>query len=102
MSEPVRRFGPFLAIPCADIRLAGWRCQRCRRQVEVLAIVVPALAPRMIFNACKCGCVVTWEDETPCCPETWPSSTRLLKKYRVGVLIYNGDRPLGPQFSGVN
>jgi hypothetical protein len=49
MSEPVRKFGPFLSIPCSDIWLAGWRCQQCRRQVEVFAIVVPALVPRMIF-----------------------------------------------------
>jgi hypothetical protein len=30
MSEPGRKFGPFLNVPCSDIRLAGWRCQRCR------------------------------------------------------------------------
>jgi hypothetical protein len=69
MSEPVRRFGPFLNIPVVEVRLAGWQCQRCRKQVERFAQVLPGMVPRMIFHACKCGTVVVWEDESQPCPE---------------------------------
>ena len=62
-------FGPFL-VPAEDIRFAGWPCPRCRRPVRYIGKVLPGLAPRMMFHACKCGTVTTWEDDKTTNPES--------------------------------
>jgi hypothetical protein len=79
VSASTRRFGPFVNVPCEGVQLAGWRCQRCRKQVERFAQAIPGMVPRMIFCACKWGTIVVWEDESQPCSASWPLATRLMK-----------------------
>jgi hypothetical protein len=103
MSSEKRPFGPFVDVPAADIRDVGFICYGCRNPVERLAKVLPAMVPRMIFYACACGCVVTWEDENqPKDSRIWRLNIELLKSTGTKVVFFNGNRPLAPDFSGTN
>jgi hypothetical protein len=98
-----RPFGPFLDVPCDDIKPAGFKCRECRHPVEKLAKVLPNLVPRMFFYSCKCGMVTTWEDEAqPQGSRVWRLNTNLLKRSGAKVLIFNGARKLSAGFSGIN
>jgi len=101
-AEPSEPFGPFLAIPSAEIRFAGWPCSHCRRPVRRLATAVPNLTPRLLFFACGCGCVATFEDENRPNKRTWADCVRLLKESGAGMLVFNGDKPTPAGFKGVN
>jgi hypothetical protein len=57
-------FGPFREVDASSIKLAGWPCQRCRKPVRVLRVVVPYLVERLSFHSCKCATVCTWEAES--------------------------------------
>ena len=56
----------------------------------------------MIFHACRCGTVVTWEDETQARCKDWRPLVRLLQKSGAKVVMFNGNKPLSEGFSGLN
>jgi hypothetical protein len=95
-------FGPFGAIPSELIRSAGFGCRVCHQSVERFAQAVPYFVPRMIFHACKCGCVVTWEDENQPGGKQWRGLVSLMQNRGVDVVMFNGNRPLSAGFSGLN
>src|ERR1700738_3924427 len=102
VSGTKRRFGPFLDVSAEDIKSAGFICYGCRRPVEKLAKALPLMVPRLIFYACQCGTIVVWEDETkPRGSRHWRMNTKLLKSAGVQMIIFNGNRPLAPAFSGI-
>ena len=103
MSGEKRPFGPFVNIPVADIRGAGFICYGCRRPVEKLAKALPMMVPRLIFYACSCGTIICWEDERqPRGSRHWRMNTKLMRASGARVVIFNGNRPLAPDFSGTN
>jgi hypothetical protein len=99
ISEP---FGPFLNIPSAEIRFAGWPCKRCRRPVRKFGKVIPSLVPRMMFFDCMCGTVAAWEDERQPSQKTWTKSVQRLRESGAGVVIFNGNKDTPPEFQGLN
>src|SRR5258708_1925709 len=101
-SEPVERFGPFLAIASRQIHHAGWSCRHCRQPVRRFATAVPDLFPRILFFACRCGCVATFEDERRPTKKTWPDCVRLLKNSGAGMVVFNGGKDIPPGFQGLN
>jgi hypothetical protein len=103
MSSEKRSFGPFADVPAEDVKRTGFICHGCRRSVERLAKALPMMVPRMMFYACICGTVAVWEDERqPCGSRHWRMNIELLKRSGAGLLIFNGRRPLKPDFSGIN
>jgi hypothetical protein len=103
MSGRIRPFGPFTNIPCDDIKTAGFHCPKCRKPVEKFAMMLPAMVPRMIFYSCRCGTVTVWEDESqPENSEIWSWNVDLLRKHKVHLVMFNGDKPLSPGFAGQN
>jgi hypothetical protein len=97
-----RAFGPFLNVPGELIKNAGFSCRTCHRPVERFAQAVPYVVPRMVFHACRCGTVVTWEDENQPRRKYWRQLVRLFQKSEANVLMFNGNRPLEESFSGLN
>jgi hypothetical protein len=101
MSEK-RVFGPFVDVPTDMVTPAGFVCNHCRGPVERVAQVVPALTPRIIIYACRCGAVAVWEDEhQPDC-RLWRCHVKLLREAKVDTLIFNGNKPTTTKFQGVN
>jgi hypothetical protein len=96
-----RPFGPFVNIPGELIKSAGFGCRSCHRTVEQFAQAVPPVIPRMIFHACACGTVVTWEDEAQVTRRSWRGLMKLLQKSSADVLMFNGGKE-SPEFQGVN
>jgi hypothetical protein len=101
-AEPSETFGPFTNVRSAEIFFCHWACTRCRRPVRRFATVVPDLVPRILFFACKCGCVATFEDERRPTKKTLPNCVRLLRESGAGMLVFNGDKPTPAGFQGVN
>jgi hypothetical protein len=101
-AEPSEPFGPFLAIPSAEIFFCHWACTRCRRPVRKFGAVVPSMVPRMMFFGCMCGTVAAWEDKRQPSQKTWPSCVQLLRESGAGMLVFNGDKPTPAGFQGVN
>jgi hypothetical protein len=100
-----RKFGPFLIPADAhdQIKPAGFACFDCHHPVERLAMVVPAMVPRMVFYVCKCGTVQVWEDEKqPSGSVHWRENMELLRSANVELLAFNGNKPLQTNFSGSN
>jgi hypothetical protein len=97
----IRPFGPSVNIPCELVKSAGFGCRICHRPVERFAQVVPPVIPRMIFHACRCGCVVTWEDEAQVTRQAWRWLVRLLQRRGVDIVMFNGGKE-SPEFQGVN
>ena len=97
-----RSFGPFVEVPSELIKSAGFGCRVCHKPVERFAQATPYGVPRMIFHACRCGTVVTWEDENQVRRKDWRSLVRLLQKAGAKVLMFNGNKPLSKGFSGLN
>ena len=98
-----RRFGPFGNVPSEDVKAVGFKCHGCQHSVERLAKVLPGMVVRMFFYACLCGTVAVWEDENqPKNSRIWRMNTNLMKRTNTQVLIFNGNRPLAPNFSGTN
>jgi hypothetical protein len=97
-----RAFGPFVAIPSELIKSAGFGCRVCHKPVERFAQSLPYAVPRMIFHSCACGTVVTWEDENQVRRKDWRPLVRLLQKAGAKVLMFNGNKPLSEDFSGLN
>ena len=103
MSESeTRHFGPFSNVSTEEVKPAGWHCRHCRQPVEVAHQIVPYVVPRMIFHACECGTVVTWEDENNPSRASWRHLTRLMRKTGVKVVMFNGNKPISPDFQGRN
>jgi len=100
--EPTRDFGPFTGVGIDEVEPAGFRCQHCGTDVERARKVVPGGVPRMCFFACPCGCVVVWEDERQPTQRRWWHAIKLLKRSGAKVAIFNGDKTLPPDFSGLN
>ena len=103
MSSETRPFGPFTNVPSEDVKSAGFICYECRHLVERLHKAFPSQVVRMFFFVCQCGVVATWEDEAqPTNSRIWKLNVRLMKSAGVQFLIFNGNRPLFPNFSGTN
>jgi hypothetical protein len=104
MSEPKQNFGPFL-IPAShalDIKPSGFVCPDCKEPVRKLAKVLPAMVPRGVFYNCKCGTVFVWEDEAqPRSSKHWRSNMKLLRQTGSDLVVFNGNKPLKPSFSGL-
>jgi hypothetical protein len=98
-----RLFGPFIEVPSHLVRKVGFTCPTCRNPLERLAQVVPYLVPRVVLTACDCGCVVTWEDEHQVKSRRgWQELVGFMKRTGMDVIIFNGNRPTPPGFSGIN
>jgi hypothetical protein len=98
-----RPFGPFAEIPNEEITLAGFRCPFCKTPVERYAKTIPEMVPRVLFYACQCFTVVCWEDESkPTGARVWRHVNELAKATGAEVLLFNGNRPLSPDFMGIN
>jgi hypothetical protein len=95
-------FGPFLGVEAELISPAGWPCRRCRKPVKKLAVVVPCLVPRLIFHACECAAVCTWEDEAQPTRRSWRPLVELARQTGARLLGFNGGRDTPPGFQGVN
>jgi hypothetical protein len=95
-------FGPFLNVPRELIKCAGFGCRVCHKPVECFLQTVPYLVPRMVFHACRCGTVVTWEDENQPGRKEWRHLVRMMQKSGANVLMFNGDKPLSESFTGLN
>jgi hypothetical protein len=103
MEAETRTFGPFLDVPRDAVKPTGFVCKYCRKPVEKFAQVVPYLVSRVFFHACRCGATVTFEDESqPDNSRIWKINVRLMRKARASVLIFNGNKPIPPQFHGIN
>lgn len=101
--SPTRRLGPFAGVPRDAVKPAGFKCPFCRRKVEKFAVLPPAMVVRMMFYACRCGTVTCWEDEKqPRDSEHWGFNVEFLKSVGADVVMFNGDKPLDPSFSGIN
>jgi hypothetical protein len=100
--EKTEHFGPFLNVPSAAIRRAGFKCDSCRRPVRVFRHPLPMLVPRMVFYACRCGTIVVWEDERQPTQGNWRMNVELLRRSGAGVLIFNGAKETPPGFTGIN
>jgi hypothetical protein len=102
--EPATRsFGPFENVPKSAIEAAGFWCLACNQAVEKLAKVHLLVVPRMIFQACRCGCVVTWEDEpSPKSARDWRLAIKLMKKTGVNLIAINQGKEVEPGFGGRN
>jgi hypothetical protein len=98
----LRAFGPFVGIPDELIKSAGFSCGLCHKPVERFAATVPGGVLRMIFHACRCGTVVTWEDETQVRCKDWRPLVRLLQKSGAKAVMFDGNKPLSEGFSGLN
>jgi hypothetical protein len=100
---PTRQFGPFQEVPCDEIKPAGLSCPECRRQIERAAKSLPGMVPRVLFYACQCVTAVVWEDERqPRNARAWRLVIDLAKASDAKVAIFNGNRPLSPDFLGIN
>jgi len=100
-----RKFGPFLipADQLDQIKPAGFACFDCQQPVERMALVVPEMVPRLVFYACRCGTVEVWEDEQqPSGSSHWRQNMEMLRAAKVDLLVFNGNKPLQPDFSGSN
>jgi hypothetical protein len=98
-----RPFGPFAEIPIDQITLAGFRCPFCKHPVERYAKTIPNMVPRVLFFACRCFAAVCWEDESkPTGARVWRLVNDLAKETGARVLMFNGNRPLSPDFMGIN
>jgi hypothetical protein len=95
-------FGPFLGVDAELIHLAGWSCRRCRKPVRKLGVAVPFLVPRLIFRACECAAVCTWEDESQPTRRNWGALVELARQTGARLLGFNGGRDTPPGFQGVN
>jgi hypothetical protein len=103
MNKKTRAFGPFTNVPVDAIKPAGFSCKYCKQPVEKFSQAVPYLVPRMIFHACKCGTLFTWEDESqPDSSRVWKFNVRLMRRSGAQLVVFNGNRPLRPDFSGAN
>jgi hypothetical protein len=100
--EPTRSFEPFLEVPVAEISAAGFACQGCRQAVEVIRKSFPYSVVRMCIYACQCGAVAVFEDERQPNRQSWRATMRLLKKTGAKLAIFNGNKELRPNFSGLN
>jgi hypothetical protein len=56
----------------------------------------------MVFHACQCGAVATWEDERNPDRRAWRHLTRLMKKKGVKMICFNGNKHTPAGFSGLN
>jgi hypothetical protein len=103
MNEATQTFGPFLIPAEHPVVEAGWRCSRCQEQVRKLFKVIPYLIPRSVLYSCRCGTVVTWEDERqPKDAKHWAQNIKLLRKRGAQVVVFNGNKPTPPGFGGQN
>jgi hypothetical protein len=98
-----QRFGPFENVPAELIHPAGFNCRKCKRVVRRAGVVCPGVIPRIMFYSCKCGTIAVWEDERqPRDAQHWAQNIELLKKAGVDLVIFNGNKPTPPSFSGIN
>ena len=98
-----REFGPFL-IPLDypfPIAKAGWVCRDCNKPVEKLIVCIPGGILRAHFYRCHCVCVGVWADEQqPHGASHWQMNVRLAQKTGAELLVFNGNKPLPPDFQG--
>jgi hypothetical protein len=103
MSEKTVQHGAFLVGP-ELIRRAGFDCGACGEQVKVIRQGFPhVIAPRLCAFTCGCrATVIVWEDEQQPTRRTWSMNMELARRTGAEVLIFNGNKPTPPGFSGLN
>jgi hypothetical protein len=91
-------------VPPDLIKKAGFSCRSCCKQVTVVRQGFPhVVAPRLCAYTCPCGpTVVVWEDERQPTRRSWSITLKLARKSGAEVLIFNGNKPTPPGFSGIN
>jgi hypothetical protein len=78
---------------------------RCNIAGWIRLLSLPGSRREIRSRLCDAGAatVVCWEDEQqPGTARIWWHSVKLLKAARIKVMIFNGDKPLAPDFSGRN
>jgi hypothetical protein len=101
--KPHREFGPLLIPPDYPypIAKAGWVCRDCNKPVEKLIVQMPQGIYRQHLYQCDCVCVGVWADETqPHGARHWQLNVQLAKATGTEFLLFNGDKPLAPEFQG--
>jgi hypothetical protein len=95
--------GVFLVAP-ELIKKAGFGCKTCGAQVTVVRQGFPQIvAPRLCAFTCGCGAtVMVWEDERQPSRRSWSLAMKLARRTRAELLIFNGNKPTPPEFSGIN
>jgi hypothetical protein len=95
--------GAFLVAP-ELIKKAGFNCRICGEQVTVIRQGFPqVIASRLCAFTCDCGpTVVVWEDERQPTRRAWVWTMKLARRTGAEVLIFNGNKPVPPGFSGLN
>ena len=103
MSTRTIQHGAFL-VPPELIKRAGFDCKACGEHVRVVRQGFPhAVVARMCAFTCGCGpTVMVWEDERQPTRKTWLLNMKLARRTRTEVLIFNGNKPTPPSFSGLN
>jgi hypothetical protein len=99
------KFGPFLLTDeqLQEVVPAGFKCLDCLGPVRKLKKVVPGLVARMVLYTCKCGSVMVWEAEKqPSGSSHWRVNIELLRASGSEVAVFNGNKPLAPDFSGLS
>lgn len=78
------QFGPFLDVPVAEIRPAGFDCPKCRKPVQKWsARYFPEVSDFMLIFACRCTSTGCWQLENlPQTAKHWFRIVRLAKKHR--------------------
>ena len=91
-------------VPRELVKTAGFNCRICGEQVTVIRQGFPeVLVPRVCAYTCGCDVtVIVWEDERQPTRRTWPITMKLASRTGAGVIIFNGDKPTPPGFSGIN
>jgi hypothetical protein len=99
------KFGPFLLTSeqLKQVVPASFECPDCLQSVRCLKHVIPGQVARMITYVCPCGTVIVWEDEhQPEDSSHWQQNIELLRASGKDVRIFNGNKPLQPDFSGLS
>jgi hypothetical protein len=99
--ERTVQFGVFSNVPEDLIVEVGFQCPICSRPVRRVGLATPELVPRMMYG-CSVA-VACWEDERqPRDSEHWSWNVELGKKHGAGMVMFNGNKPLPPEFQGRN